>query len=378
MRRGLGMVDVSVVIPTLDEEKSIGQCIEKVNKIFKEHNIDGEIIVSDSSTDSTAEIARSLGARVVHPDKRGYGYAYLYAFDFVRGRYIVMGDADNTYDFLEIPKFLEPLQNGSDMVIGNRLGGEIRDGAMPWLHRHIGNPMLTRLLNMFFKAGVSDAHCGFRAFKRDALNKMRLRSSGMEFASEMIIEACRKKLNISEIPIIYHPRIGEAKLNSLRDGWRHIKFMTLRAPKYLYYLPGFFLLGLGFSLVVLITMFELGIDGLALGTLSMIASSLTAIIGYQLIFLGLFTTTFGSSKEMIDSDRITEKINQHITLERGATIGALVFAVGLGYTISLLGMWVGGNILPTVKQSMLGFTLIVLGLQTVFFSFALSMVGKGE
>lgn len=245
-------MEVSVILPSLNEEKSIGTCIRKIKKVFKEHGINGEIIVSDNSTDKTPDIARSLGAKVVTPDKKGYGYAYLYAFKYASGKYIVIGDADNTYDFLEIPKLLEPLQKGeADIVIGSRFKGEIKKGAMPWLHRYIGNPLLTYFLNMLFKAGVSDAHSGFRAFTKNALKKMKLRCYGMEFASEMIIEAVRRGLKIKEVPITYYPREGKSKLCSFRDGWRHLKFMLMQSPKHLYFTLSLLILLLVASLIVL-------------------------------------------------------------------------------------------------------------------------------
>ncbi|MFP3910408.1 MAG: glycosyltransferase family 2 protein [Archaeoglobaceae archaeon] len=365
------MVEVSVVIPTLNEEGCIGSCIEKVNRVFEEYGIEGEVVVSDSSTDRTPEIARSMGAKVVYPDKMGYGYAYLYGFSCARGEHIVMGDADNTYDFLEMPKLLEPLENGADMVLGSRLNGEIREGAMPWLHKYVGNPLLTRVLNLFFKAGVSDAHSGFRAFKRELLDKLRLSSSGMEFASEMIIEAARKNARIEEVPIVYHPRVGEAKLKSFSDGWRHVKFMVLRAPKYLYYTPGIalFLAGI-LSVVVLST----GLLGIRLH--SMIAGSLLAIVGYQVIFLGLFSTNYGHSRGVIDKDSVSEWIGSKISLEKGVTAGTLIFVVSAGYALVALFRWASGGIMPMLQHDILALTSLIIGLQTIFFSFFLSLMSE--
>jgi len=247
------LVEVSVVIPTLNEADTIGICISKIREVFKQHGIDGEIIVADNSDDETPRIARSLGAKVVTPDKMGYGYAYLYGFKHARGKYIVLGDGDDTYDFLEMPRLLEPLMKGeADLVIGSRFKGRIEKGAMPWLHRWVGNPVLTGLLNLFFNAGVSDAHCGFRAIKREALEKMRLNAHGMEFASEMIIEAVRLGLRIVEVPVSYRARRGgRSKLSSFSDGWRHLKFMLLHAPKWLFIYPGSLLLVAGVILIAL-------------------------------------------------------------------------------------------------------------------------------
>jgi len=372
-------VEVSVVIPSLNEEKTIGICIEKVKKVFREHNIKGEIIVADNSTDRTPEIARSSGAKVVTPDKKGYGYAYLYAFKHVRGKYIVIGDADNTYDFLEMPKLLEPLKKGeADLVIGSRFKGKILDGAMPWLNRYIGNPLLTWFLNRFFKAGVSDAHSGFRAFTREALEKMKLRCHGMEFASEMIMRAVWAGLRIKEVPITYYPRRGsKPKLNPFRDGWRHMKFMLLYAPSYLFVLPGMFLFILGMALVLLISAGLSKFGSIHLGIHSMIASSLLAIAGYQFVFLGLAGKVYRAKMDM-PNDKIVEFLTKRLSLEKGATIGLLIFSIGFAYTAYLIWNWIdsGFKSLPMLNQDVLAFTLLVIGLQTIFYSFFLSMLSE--
>ena len=370
------MVEVSVIIPTKNEEKTIGICIEKVKKVFKEYNIDGEIIVSDSSTDRTPEIASSLGAKVIKPDKKGYGYAYIYAFKFARGKYIVIGDGDNTYDFLEIPKLLEPLKKGeADMVIGSRFKGKILPGAMPWLHKYIGNPLLTWILNFFFKAGVSDAHSGFRAFTREALEKMNLRCHGMEFASEMIIEAVRRGLRIKEVPITYYPRHGESKLSSFSDGWRHLRFMLLQTPKYLFYIPGLFLFIVGFILTILLAVTNVSLFGVHLGIHSMIASSLLTLTGYQLIFIGLFSAIYSRSMGLVEYDKITKLITKIMSLERGLLLGIFLTSLGFFYILLLLKQWIdsGFRDLPMLNQDVFGFTIFILGIQTIFFSFFLSL-----
>ncbi len=372
------MPEVSVVIPSMNEEDTIGICIEKVKKVFKDYNIDGEIIVADNSTDRTPEIAKSLGAKVVTPDKKGYGYAYLYGFRFAKGRYIVIGDADNTYDFLEMPKLLEPLfKDEADLVIGSRFKGEIKKGAMPWLHRYIGNPLLTFLLNLFFKAGVSDAHSGFRAFTKEALEKMDLKSHGMEFASEMIIEAVRKGLRIVEVPITYYPRAGESKLKSFSDGWRHLRFMLMQTPKYLYYIPGFILFIIGLSLVIVMSVTHVRIAGISLGIHSMILASFMAIIGFQLIFLGAFSSIYA---RMSGYDSITRLIIGRFSLERGILIGIFVFSIGFFYAVLMINRWISSGFrhLPMLYQDIFAFTLMVIGLQIIFSSFYLSMISEGR
>lgn len=221
---------LSVVMPTLNEERSIASCIRRTKRSFDELDVPGEIIVSDSSTDRTPEIARSLGATVVSPDREGYGSAYQRGLACARGEYIVMGDADCTYDFAEIPRLYDTIrQTGADMILGSRLLGEIKPGAMPPLHRYVGNPVLTELLNLVCGTNISDAHSGYRIIRRDALEKLDLETAGMEFASEMIFQACQEDLTVREIPITYYRRRGEPELDSLRDGWRHVEFLVENA-----------------------------------------------------------------------------------------------------------------------------------------------------
>ncbi len=371
------MVEVSVVIPTKNEEQAVGCCLEKVLKSFRENNIDGEIILADNSTDRTPEIAQSMGARVVTPDRLGYGYAYKYGFAQAKGKYIVMGDADNTYDFEDIPRLLAPLRDGTaDMVMGSRLKGKILPGSMPALHKYIGNPMLTGFLNFFFKAGVSDSHSGFRAFTKEAYEEMHLRSTGMEFASEMIIEAARRGIRIKEVPIVYHPRIGESKLSSFSDGWRHLKFMLLYTPKHLFIIPGMLLSAIGFFLMAATA---LGINiGYHPGIHTMIFGSLFLIGGYEIATLGLFAGIYGRTKDIIDLDEVTEWIVHNISLERGIKIGLVIFCIGFAYSLWQVIMWVmsGFPSFPWLEQNMVAFTLIIVGLQTVFSSFFLSLIGS--
>lgn len=370
------MVEVSVVIPTKNEEQAVGCCLEKVLKSFRENNIDGEIILADNSTDRTPEIAQSMGARVVTPDRLGYGYAYKYGFAQAKGKYIVMGDADNTYDFEDIPRLLAPLRDGTaDMVMGSRLKGEILPGSMPALHKYIGNPMLTGFLNFFFKAGVSDSHSGFRAFTKEVYEEMHLRSTGMEFASEMIIEAARRGIRIKEVPIVYHPRIGESKLSSFSDGWRHLKFMLLYTPKHLFIIPGMLLSALGMFLMAATTL-NINI-GYTPSIHTLIFGSLFLITGYQIASMGLFAGVYGRAKGILDLDDITEWIVHYSSLERGITIGIVIFGSGFLYSIYRIAMWIleGFPDFPWLEQNMIAFTLIIVGLQTVFSSFFLSLIG---
>ena len=378
------MTELSVVIPTKNEEKTISICIEKIQKVFNEHHIDGEIIIADNSTDKTPEIAKSLGAKVIAPDKLGYGYAYRFGFEHATGDYIVMGDGDNTYDFTSIPRLLEPLKRGeADLVLGSRFKGEIKKGAMPWHHQYIGNPFLTWLFNKANKSNLSDTHSGFRAFTREAYDKMRtdLRTTGMEFASEMLEVAIKNNLKIAEVPITYYlrPEGSEPNLSSFSDGWRHLRHILLRAPTLLFLIPGFIFFALGVLLVFLIwAPFNLWV--VRLGIHSIIAGCLFAIVGYQIIFLGLFAETYGVHHGLSKRDRITEFIAKHVTLGRGSTLGLVVFLAGFIFALKMFMNWVssGYKDLPLLDQDIAAFTLLVIGLQTIFYSFFLSVIGGGE
>src|SRR5579875_2283285 len=229
---------VSVVIPCLNEAESIARCVRSALAVLEQNGYSGEVIVADNdSEDGSPLIAAEAGAIVVHEPERGYGAAYLAGFAVARGRYIVMADADLTYDFEEIPRFVAELENGADMVIGDRMKN-IHPGAMPWHHQYIGNPLLSGFLNFLFKTGIDDAHCGMRAVRRDRLQQLDLRTTGMEFASEMVIRAAKEKLVLTQFPIEYHPRGGESKLSSFRDGWRHLRFLLVHSPNHLFILPG--------------------------------------------------------------------------------------------------------------------------------------------
>ena len=366
---------LSVVMPTMNEEAGIETCLDWIEEAILELDVPTEIIVSDNSTDRTPEIAHERRAIVVEPDKQGYGYAYRYAFERARGKYIVMGDADTTYDFSQIPRLLNHLEaEDADIVVGSRLEGEIEDGAMPPLHQYIGNPLLTTFLNAFYDAEVSDAHSGFRIFRRNVLDELGLETTGMEFASEMIMEAGAKGLDIEEVPIIYHEREGEETLNSFRDGWRHVRFMLVNAPGYLFSLPGLLLGSVG---LLIMTFVWSGVDfgGVNLGVNSMIAGSLLTIVGYQIGNLGVFATIAGNPIQK-PRNSVTRVITEQASLERGATLGLAVFGIGVLAASTLFYQWVsdGFTSLGFTITALGAFTAIVLGLQTIFSSFFLSMI----
>ena len=238
--------EISVVVPCLNEENAVGTVVAQAWQGIRDSGRRGEVIVVDNaSTDRSAEVAAEYGAIVVREERPGYGSAYLAGLAVARGDYIVMGDADATYPMRELAPFVERLASGNDLVVGSRFEGTIHGEAMPWLNRHVGNPILTGLLNILFGVKISDAHCGMRAVRRDALEALDLHSTGMEFASEMVFKAFRRKLRVSEIPIDYYPRVGESKLNRFGDAWRHVRFMLLYSPSWLYFVPGVILLVIG-------------------------------------------------------------------------------------------------------------------------------------
>jgi len=368
---------VSVVMPTMNEEKGVAECIELVKNAVRRSGYRTEVIISDDSTDRTPEIAREKGAIVVEPDEPGYGYAYRYAFEHCRGDYIIIGDADTTYDFEQFPKLLSKVIEGdADMVMGSRLEGEIKDGAMPALHQYIGNPMLTRFLNLFYDAGVSDAHSGFRAFHADMLDELELETTGMEFASEMIMDAGARDLDIQEIPITYHEREGEATLESFQDGWRHLRFMLLNAPNYLFSIPGAIMGILGAGLL-LSGAFGFTIGSVALGTSVAITGSMLVLVGYQVVNMGVFST-LASDPIQRPNDVITQTIIERTNLERLSTIGLIAFTAGSLYVTWSAILWLNGGtaLFFGTAGYIVGLTVMVLGIQTVFNAFFMSAVDE--
>jgi glycosyltransferase involved in cell wall biosynthesis len=354
---------VSVVIPCLNEEQSIGACVRSAREVLDEHEINGEVVVADNgSEDDSAALATAAGARVVHEERRGYGSAYLAGFAAARGTYIITADADQTYDFKEIPRFLESLEGGADMVIGNRMNN-IVPGAMPWLHRYIGNPVLSGFLNLLYRSGVHDAHCGMRALRRDSLPALQLRSTGMEFASEMVVRAVKEELEIAEFDIEYHPREGESKLSSFRDGWRHLKLLLVNSPTALFLVPGLVLLVLGLLGIVL-SVSDFSLFGRQWNIHATIASALLTIVGSQIVVLALSARTFAVYVLNEKPDRILEWGRAHVRLE--FVIDAVI-----------VGIWInrGFGELSEERLLVLGSVLIILGLQAFFSSFFLSIIG---
>jgi glycosyltransferase involved in cell wall biosynthesis len=370
--------DISIVLPCLNEEEAIGGCIDTIQAIISAQKLNAEIVVVDNaSTDRSAAIAREHGARVVSQPTRGYGNAYLKGFAEAQGEYIVMADADNTYDFNEITSFIQPLREGYDLVMGNRFAGRMAKGAMTWSHRYIGNPILSGMLNFFFHTGIRDAHCGMRAFTKTAYQRMRLRTGGMEFASEMVINASKAGLKITERPIAYHPRIGDSKLHTLRDGWRHLRFMLLYSPTHLFLLPGMLMMLVGFVALSLLLPGPFPLFGHRWDVHAMVLACLITLLGYEIVTLGLFAR-FYSLTEHLDGerDRLLQRLNRLFTLERGLAVGALITAVGIAIDGFVFTQWLAVQLGPLneVRPAIYATTLIAIGVQTMFGAFFLSLL----
>ena len=365
---------VSVVIPCLNEAENIQACVTAARDAMLNAGIQGEVVVSDNgSIDGSAELAAAAGARVVYQPKRGYGSAYLKGFEEARGRYIVMADADLTYDFNEIPRFLETLEDGADMVIGNRMQN-IRPGAMPWLHRYVGNPLLSGFLNLLFRTGVRDAHCGMRAVRSDVLPRLALRAPGMEFASEMVIRAAKERLDIRQFAIEYHPRGGESKLSTWRDGWRHLRFLLLHQPIALFIVPGIVLLAPGIILM-LAALGQLSFFGHTWQTHAMIAGSLLTVVGSQAIGMGVAARTFAASF-LGDESRLVDRWHGRLRLEHGILAGLAILLVGLALVVSIALIWAdrGFGSLGEERLAILAATLVIVGVQVIFTSFLISIL----
>lgn len=380
------VAELSVVIPCLNEAETLGTCIGKAQRVLREHGIDGEIVVADNgSADASVEIAREMGARVVNVEPKGYGHALMGGIRAARGKYVVMADADDSYDLLELPKFVEQLREGYDLVQGCRLergGGVVMPGAMPFLHRRIGNPMFSRLARSWFDAPVTDVYCGFRGFTKEFWLKLGQRAGGMEFATEMIIQAARRSGRIGEVPITLHPD-GRTQhtphLRTFRDGWRTLRFYLIYSPRWLFLMPGAMLVALGVVGYAL-ALPGVTIAGATLDAHTLLFASLAILCGYQAILFAIFTRVYVMSERLIPEDRRWLRFFQLINLERGLLIAGCALLAGLVLLGIAVNKWRLADFGPldygyTMRLVIPGATLTALGFQTILSSFFISILG---
>ena len=376
-------IEVSIVMPCLNEAETLATCIRKAQGAIESGGLKAEIVVADNgSTDGSPLIAKELGARVVEVTRKGYGSALLGGIAAARGKFVVMGDADDSYDFTAIAPLIEKLRDGYDLVMGNRFTGGIRPGAMTWSHQWVGNPALTRLGRLFFGTPVGDMHCGLRAFRKDAIDGLRLRATGMEFASEMVIKASLRHLKIAEVPVTLSPdgRSRAPHLRTWRDGWRHLRFMLLFSPRWLFFYPGVALLGGGVIVGALLETGPRRIGSVAFDIHTLLLAGFACLIGFQLIVFAVFTKVFAMERGFHPPNPRYEAMFDYVKLETGLVGGGLMFVAGFAGIVIAVLSWgaVGfGNLDPTLtmREIIPAAVLLTLGVQTVFASFFLSILG---
>jgi glycosyltransferase involved in cell wall biosynthesis len=376
-------IELSIVMPCLNEAETLRRCIEKASQAIDRQGLAAEIIVADNgSTDGSQLIAREMGARVVEVSSKGYGNALIGGIAAARGRFVIMGDADDSYDFSASAPIIAKLQEGYDLVLGNRFRGGIEPQAMPWSHRWIGNPVLTFIGRLFFQTPVGDMHCGLRGFRKAAYEEMRLRATGMEFASEMVIKASLKRMKIAEVPVTLH-RDGRSRpphLRTWRDGWRHLRFMLLFSPRWLFLYPGTLLFLVGVILSALLVGGPLRVGGVRLDIHTLLVAGFLSLLGYQLVLFAVFTKIFAIRAGFHPPNPMLQRIFRYVTLEVGLGAGALMGLVGLVALVLAVASWgaVGfGNLDPTLtmREVIPAVVLMAIGSQTVFASFFLSILG---
>jgi glycosyltransferase involved in cell wall biosynthesis len=372
--------EVSVVIPCLNEEKSIGGCVEKAMAAFAAAGLSGEVVVSDNgSTDDSVHIAELHGARVVHARVKGYGSALRKGIEEAQGAFIILGDADGSHDFSEIPRFVEKWRQGFEFVIGNRFQGEIKEGAMSWHHKYLGTPVLSGLLDLFFGAGVGDINCGMRGMTKELCSRLDFRTTGMEFASESLIKAAKAEAKIAEVPITMWPDLRERAphLRTFRDGWRHLRFMLLSAPNWLFLLPGASLVALGLGLVLWLLPGPrlAGRIGLDIHTIAL--SMMLTLLGVHIISIGLFVKVFSYTEKLSRNQKTLEHWLRHVKLEHGLLLGGALVLFGLAGDSFALWQWAAAGFgkLEAVRTVFVCSLSFFLGVEAIFSSIFLSMLG---
>lgn len=379
-------LELTIVMPCLNEAETLKTCIDKATKYLRENNINGEVVIGDNgSTDGSQEIARSCGARVIDIPRKGYGSALMGAIQAAKGRYVIMGDSDDSYDFSNLNAYVEKLREGYDLVMGNRFKGGIAPGAMPFLHRYLGNPVLSFIGRLFFGGNINDFHCGLRGFRQDIVTLLNLQTTGMEFASEMVVKSQINKLKIVEVPTTLSPdgRSRPPHLRTWRDGWRHLRFLLLYSPKWLFLIPGMTLMLLGFILFAAIQRGPVQLLNIYFDTNTLLYAGAFMVIGYQAVNFAVFTRIYAIQQGFLPQNKTLDRVYNFITLEAGLVIGILVTLAGLAGSVYSLYLWdlkEFGNlnyssILRVVIPSVIA---IMLGLQTIFASFFLSFLGLNQ
>ncbi len=378
-----GEIEFSVVIPCLNEAETLAVCVDKARSFFESNGISGEVIVADNgSTDGSQAIARAHGARVVNVPARGYGAALLGGIKAARGRYVIMGDADDSYDFSDLDQFIHKLREGYDLVMGNRFRGGIKPGAMPVLHRYLGNPVLTRIGRLFFRSPVGDFHCGLRGFKKRAIESLDLRTTGMEFASEMVVKATLHRLSIAEVPTTLSPdgRSRPPHLRTWRDGWRHLRFLLIYSPRWLFLYPGAALTALGLAAMIYLLPEPRTVAGVTFDIHTMLYASMSIILGMQIVAFALFAKVFAIGNGLLPEDGRIDAALKILNLENGLILGAVLCLLGAAGTVMAVLEWSWASFGPLSPKSMMritipSLTLFVAGVQMMFSSFFLSILG---
>jgi glycosyltransferase involved in cell wall biosynthesis len=375
--------ELSIVMPCLNEAETLGTCIEKALGFLRASGVEGEVVIADNgSSDGSPGIAAGAGARVVHVPEKGYGSALRAGIEAARGRYVIMGDADDSYDFTGLGPFVERLREGFDLVMGNRFAGGILPGAMPPLHRYLGNPVLTRVGRLFFRSSIGDFHCGLRGFSKEAVGKLDLRTTGMEFASEMVVKASLFGLRVAEVPVTLSPdgRSRSPHLRSWRDGWRHLRFLLLYSPRWLFFYPGLTMMVLGSAATAWLLPGPRSVGSVTFDIHTLLYAVMVIVLGFQTIFFAVFSKVFAISEGLVPEERTWSRLFRYVTLETGLAVGGTLAALGVFSTVYLLTRWGMRDFGPldpvvTFRLVIPAVLMLILGCQIILGSFFLSILG---